>query len=222
VRSWKEQLPTLAEAGYRAIAYDRWGYGKSERRERLAIPFFEPDLADLESLLEQLGILRAAFIGHSDGANISLYFAARHPERVACMVAVAPHIYIEPRMIQGIEGVRQAYEYDAEFQAKFRKVHGANAERVFWGWYEGWTDKRNLNLDMRPVLQQVRCPVLVIQGLEDEHTLPEHARQAVLALNTGAPEPRAELWLAPDVGHMLPQDIPEAFNQRVLAFLSAN
>lgn len=222
VRSWKEQLPVLAEAGYRAIAYDRWGYGKSGRRERLAMPFFEPDLADLERLVDLFGTPTVAFIGHSDGANIALYFAAQHSKKVACMIVVAPHIYVEPKMIQGIEGIRQAYENDAEFQAKFHRVHRANAERVFWGWYEGWTDERNLGFDMRPVLKQIKCPVLVVQGLEDEHTLPDHARQVVLSLNAGAPEPQIKLWLAPGVGHMLPQDIPEAFNQRALAFLSAN
>jgi pimeloyl-ACP methyl ester carboxylesterase len=66
---------------------------------------------------------------------------------------------------------------------------------------------------MQPVLSQLRCPALVIQGLEDEYATPQHARD----IAEGIPE--AELWLVPEVGHMVPRDAPEEFNERLLEFL---
>ena len=67
---------------------------------------------------------------------------------------------------------------------------------------------------MRPELKRIACPVLVVQGCEDEHTEPRHARE------TAANIPGAELWLVDGAAHMLPQDLPEVFNPRLLEFLT--
>jgi len=69
---------------------------------------------------------------------------------------------------------------------------------------------------MRPVLRQIRCPALVIQGLKDEHATPQHAEDIAAAI-TGA-----ELWLAPEVGHMLQRDAARELNKKLLEFLGRN
>ena len=66
---------------------------------------------------------------------------------------------------------------------------------------------------MRPTINQIACPTLIVQGLDDEHATAQHARDIAAAI------PGAELWLVPGAGHMLPQDFPEEFNQRMLKFL---
>jgi len=99
VRSWKGQMLVLAKAGLRVVAYDRWGHGKSDPRLTYAMPFFKEDLADLECLLNELGIPEATLIGHSDGGKIAMYFAAASPQRVTCLVIVAAHIYIETKSL---------------------------------------------------------------------------------------------------------------------------
>ena len=123
-RSAPGRKPSLPwrRAGLRVIAYDRWGYGKSDPRPELGLPTFEADQADLLSLLDELQVERAALVGHSDGGTIALYFAAAHPERVAKLVSVAAHIYVEPKMEPGMQMIRRTYESDADFQ---RKIHRA-------------------------------------------------------------------------------------------------
>jgi pimeloyl-ACP methyl ester carboxylesterase len=213
IQAWKAQLPALAEAGFHTIAFDRWGYGRSDLRQALSVPYFEDDLADLEGLLEELGISKVSLVGHSDGGTIGLYYAVRHPEQVAGLVTVAAHIYVEPKMLPGIQGVRHAYESDPRFSEGLRRVHGHKVEAVFYNWYNGWTQERNLTWDMRPLLGQVTCPTLVVQGLEDEHATPQHARDIAAAI------PKAKLWLVEDARHMLPQERAEEFNGRVIRFL---
>ena len=66
---------------------------------------------------------------------------------------------------------------------------------------------------MRPVSSQISCPTLVIQGLEDGHASPQHARDIADSI------PGADLWLVPGAGHMLPQTHPEEFNLRLRQFL---
>ena len=39
VSAWKEQFDALSQAGWRAIAYDRWGYGRSAPRQQESIPY---------------------------------------------------------------------------------------------------------------------------------------------------------------------------------------
>jgi pimeloyl-ACP methyl ester carboxylesterase len=216
VRSWKEQVPVLAKAGYRVIAYDRWGHGKSDPRSCWGIPYFESDRADLKQLLDESGVERAVLVGHSDGGKIALYFTAAHPERVAGLVLVSAHIYVETRMGTGIEQVLVDFETDTRFRRRFNRVHGEKAESLFRGWYAGWTDPARSEWDMRPVLRKIGCPALVVQGLADEHATPQHARD--IAENIS----RAELWLVPGIGHMLPRDVAEEFNQRLLEFLDRN
>jgi pimeloyl-ACP methyl ester carboxylesterase len=212
--AWEEQIPVFAEAGLRVIAYDRWGYGRSDPRERLAVPYFKDDLDDLLALFEALNIHKASLVGHSDGGTLSLYFAEGHPERVERMIIVAAHIYVEPKMVPGIEELRIALEQEPKFQEGMRRAHGGKWEQVFQNWYTAWVNEATLSWDMRPLLHRITCPVLVVQGLEDEHATPRHAEDLADAI------PTAELWLVEEGLHMLPRDLPETFNQRVLEFLA--
>lgn len=212
-RAWRAQIPALVEAGFRVIAYDRWGYGGSDPRPGLDIPLFQADRQDLLALLDGLGVERAALVGHSDGGTLALYFAADQPRRVTSLVVVAAHIYIEPKMQTGINAVRRAFEADERFHEGLQRVHGENTLAVFDGWFYGWLRPENLSWDLRPVLSRVTCPVLVVQGMEDEHAVPQHAQDLAAAL------PRSSLWLEPGVNHMLPQEKPAAFNRRVVEFL---
>jgi pimeloyl-ACP methyl ester carboxylesterase len=214
VHSWKDQTPVLAESGYRLLVYDRWGHGKSEARARLGMPYFEEDLADLEFLLNHFNFQQAALIGHSDGGKIAMYYTAHHPERVISLLVISTHIYVEPKMGPGIQGVLQNFKDDFRFREKLRRVHGEKFDLLFRAWYQGWVDPGNLSWDMRPTLGQITCPTLVIQGLEDEHASPRQAQDIAAAI------PNAELWLVPGAGHMLPQDFPEVFNPKMLRFLA--
>jgi pimeloyl-ACP methyl ester carboxylesterase len=213
IRAWKANTPILASAGMRVIVYDRWGYGKSDPRPELGQPTFKADQADLLSLLDELQVGQAALVGHSDGGTIAMYFSAAHAGRVTKLVTVAAHIYVEPKMEPGLEMIRLMYENDPGFQRKFTRQHGEKAGQVFKNWYDGWLREENLTWDMRPLLGDIACPTLVIQGEQDEHATPQHARDITAAI------PGAELWLAPGVGHMLPQEAAERFNPRLIKFL---
>jgi pimeloyl-ACP methyl ester carboxylesterase len=77
----------LPKRGYRLIAYDSRGHGASSPG-----PSYEyPELVeDLEAVLAQLGLERAALVGSSMGAATTMAFALEHPERVPALVQVTP------------------------------------------------------------------------------------------------------------------------------------
>jgi pimeloyl-ACP methyl ester carboxylesterase len=220
-RSWKGQIPVLAKAGFRVIAYDRWGYGRSDPRPHSSLgsgghysmPSFDDDQEDLLSLLDRLHVEGAVLIGHSDGGTIALYMAARHPERVTALVTLAAHAYLDEAMVSGIQEVHRQYEVDTGFRTRMARRQGKNAHAVFLGWYEGWLRKENLAWDIRPELSKIVCPALVVQGSQDEHASPQHAADIAAAI------PGAELMMMPGARHMLPRENKDRVNQLICEFL---
>jgi pimeloyl-ACP methyl ester carboxylesterase len=83
---WHLQIvPTLSEH-YRILTYDLRGHGYSDVPQS---GYSADDMAtDLGELLDERGITRAALVGHSFGADVALYFALRHPERVSQVIAI--------------------------------------------------------------------------------------------------------------------------------------
>jgi pimeloyl-ACP methyl ester carboxylesterase len=214
--AWRGQVDPFVESGYRVILYDRWGYGQSDPRPHLNVPGFEDDLADLEGLISTFNLQPVILVGHSDGGSIALYYAAQNPDRVVALVTVAAHIYLETKMEPGILKIKQAFENDIRFRKGLQRAHGDKFESTFYNWFDGWYQPQILEWDLRPQLAKIQCPVLVIQGDEDEHATPQHAIDIADSL------PNAELWLVPGARHMLPQEMAEAFNQKILTFLSVN
>jgi pimeloyl-ACP methyl ester carboxylesterase len=177
------------------------------------MPAFSDDQADLLSLLDDLQIERAALVGHSDGGTIALYSAARHPERVSALATLAAHAYVDERMIEGIQGVYRRYQTDAEFRSRLSRRQGKNVRALISGWGAGWLQKENLSWDIRPELGKIDCPALVVQGSEDEHGTPQHAREIAAAI------PGADLVLLPGAGHMLLRENTDLVNHLLCAFL---
>jgi len=74
--AWEDQMMFLAERGYRCIAHDRRGHGRSGQ------PWGGNDMdtyvADLHELMTQLGVAGATFIGHSTGGGEAARYVARH------------------------------------------------------------------------------------------------------------------------------------------------
>jgi pimeloyl-ACP methyl ester carboxylesterase len=212
-KAWGSQIKSLEEAGCRIIVYDRWGYGSSDMRPSLSIPTFVDDIQDLKEILDRDDGNRVVLIGHSDGGTLALYFAARYPEYVTGLITIAAHIYVEDKMIPGIERIRESFEFDARFRTGLSHLHGDMTEKVFNNWYNGWHNADVLDWDMRKLLPKIQCPTLVVQGLLDEHATSQHARDIADCIDG------AELWLVPGAGHMVPQEVPELYNRRMVEFI---
>jgi pimeloyl-ACP methyl ester carboxylesterase len=129
---------------------------------------------------------------------------------------VAAHIYLERSTMEpSAQAILQAFRKDDGFRKGMHIAHGDNADAVIQCWFDSWHTAAALDWDMRPILNQITCPTLVIQGEKDEYTAPQHA------IDIADNIPDADLCLVEGATHMLPQDQPELFNQRLLRFLMA-
>ena len=80
--SWRHQLPALAAAGYRAIAPDQRGYGRTDRPTHVEDYRIEQLAADICGLLDSLQLQQATFVGHDWGALLLWHMSLKCPERI--------------------------------------------------------------------------------------------------------------------------------------------
>lgn len=215
-RTWRKQLPLLA-ARFRATAYDRPGFGQSQWLDADVWPldYLDRDVDDLAGLLDALGIGQAALVGHSDGATIALLAAARHPQRVAAVLAEAPHVAVEtPRCPDAIAAFVADLAESPDLQASLARNHGPRAAQVVQRWHDRWTDPAFWAWDVSAELAQVRCPVLVVHGGADPYFSAAHA--AMIAERT-----RGDLVVLPGLAHMPHIEAPELFTPLALDFLQS-
>lgn len=109
--SWRHQLPALAAAGFRAIAPDLRGYGRTTVPPDLTDYRLSELIADVHGLLDALGLERATFVGHDWGALILWHMALLAPARIERLVILnIPHIPRSP--IDPIQAMRQRFGDD--------------------------------------------------------------------------------------------------------------
>jgi pimeloyl-ACP methyl ester carboxylesterase len=217
-KDWPEQL--CAAAGYRGLVYSRYGYGRSTPRppeERWTPDFMHVQAQDtLPRLLAALqigaGSRKPWLFGHSDGASIALIHASTYAEAVAGVIAVAPHIMVEDVSIRSIERAGDAYR-TTDLRQRLGRYH-ADPDSAFWGWNDIWLDPAFRTWSIEAMLPHLRCPVLAIQGVDDEY--------GTLAQVTGIRRqvPHAELVVLEDCGHSPHRDRPDALAQAVTDFIS--
>jgi pimeloyl-ACP methyl ester carboxylesterase len=87
--SWRHQIPALAAAGYRVIAPDQRGYGRSDRPSAIEDYDIHHLTDDLLGLLDEAGHERAVFVGHDWGSMVVWQMSLLHPERVAGVVGMS-------------------------------------------------------------------------------------------------------------------------------------
>ena len=87
--SWRHQLPALAKAGYRAVAPDMRGYGKTDKPAAVEDYDIHHVTADLVGILDALGEKQAILIGHDWGAIVTWQAMLLHPQRFTALVAMS-------------------------------------------------------------------------------------------------------------------------------------
>jgi pimeloyl-ACP methyl ester carboxylesterase len=98
---WRNQIQFLVKKGFRAIAPDLRGFGRSDRPEGVAAYSLQNAVSDVVGILDALGIDTADIVGHDWGAAVAWLTATAHPERVDKLVVLSvPHPLVPPTMRQ--------------------------------------------------------------------------------------------------------------------------
>lgn len=142
-RSWRYQLPVLAEAGYQAVAPDLRGYGATEGPCEPSDCTIKNLIEDLRGLVGALGQTQATLVGHDFGAMLAWHAAALYPEtftRVACISVPYPSFVVRDQ--SPLESLAKQAGDDTHYMLYFQEPGTAEAEleadvddtlrRIFW------------------------------------------------------------------------------------------
>ena len=218
IRQWRDFPAKVSSAtGCRALVYDRYGYGASDtlKESKRHVHFMHDEaLRALPEMLKELEIEKPILIGHSDGASIALIHAGGG-HAVKAVVAMAPHVFIEPIGLASIAKTQQTFE-KTDLAARFAKYH-RDARKTFYGWADVWLDPKFVSWDIRDdYLPRIECPVLAIQGEDDEYgTMAQLDDTARLVK-------RCELLKLPGCGHSPFKDQPEKVLSAIRSFIEEN
>lgn len=222
-RVWEHQFPAFTQAGFRVIAYDRRGFGRTTLDPSGPQPGTGAD--DLSALVDHLEIARFHLVGTAAGGFVALDYVLSFPDRLRSLVvansigAVQDEDYLEL-------GRRLRPPAFATMPADFRELspsyRAANPEGTR-RWLE--LERTNRPEGAQPVTQQmknkvtfalletIRVPTLLLTGDADLYSPPAVMRLFTARING------SEGAVVPESGHSAYWEQPEIFNRTVLDFV---
>jgi pimeloyl-ACP methyl ester carboxylesterase len=209
---WRDFPARLASrTGLGALVYSRAGNGFSDvLTEKRSVRYMHDEaLKVLPGILLEESIADSILIGHSDGASIALIRG-----RAKAMVLMAPHVFVEDKGIAAIEQTRRTYE-TTDLRTRIARHH-ANGDETFYGWNDIWLDPAFRAWNIEEYLPKVRCPVLLIQGADDEYGTLEQLDR--IAYGVRGPVERLVL---DNCGHAPHRDRPDATLDAIARFVAA-
>ncbi|HEX7643685.1 MAG TPA: alpha/beta hydrolase [Burkholderiaceae bacterium] len=215
---WRDFPQRLCDAaGMRGLVYSRPGYGNSTPRppEVTWRPDYLHRQADevLPALLRTLALDAKPYwlFGHSDGASIALLHAASHAPAVAGAIVLAPHVFVERISLDGIARTVRNYE-DGGLKANLARYH-KEPDSPFYGWSEAWLSPAFRDWNIEAETGCIRCPLLVIQGEDDEYGTMEQLDRIAAA------QPHCRLLKLAQCGHIPQRDKPDEVIAAALALM---
>jgi pimeloyl-ACP methyl ester carboxylesterase len=235
-RAWDALAPLLAVAGYRAVRYDARGFGESTTED---VEFSHRD--DLRTVMDALGVGRAALVGNSLGGMLAFDTAIESPDRIVAVVGVGAGLGgFDPEsgpdelaIFEEYERIDKAVPFDpaalTEFETKIwvdgpgqptDRVDPAVRDLVYQMNLPlnqvGRTVGRAIRLEppANARLGDLRCPVLAVAGMLDFSEVVQTAQH----LEAKAPQARALIW--PGVAHMIGMEEPRRLASAISDFLA--
>jgi pimeloyl-ACP methyl ester carboxylesterase len=222
-RVWEYQFPALVAAGYRVIAFDRRGWGRTEINSAEAQP--GTAAGDLLGLLDQLGLDRVHIVGTAAGGFVALDFALSYPQRVRSLVVANSIGGVQDADFLDLGRRIRPPQFDAlppefrELGPSYRAGNAAGTER----WVELEKNSRPAGPPAPPqplrnrmtfaMLETIQAPTLLLTGDADLYAPPPVLRLFAARIKG------SEVAIVPEAGHSTYWEQPELFNRTLLNFL---
>lgn len=217
IELWRDFPAKLGEAtNCNVLVYDRQGYGQSDpfaiaERDN---DYMEREADVLNQLIEQSGIKDAILFGHSDGGSIALIAAGKYPSNIRAVITEGAHIFVEEITLNGIREGAEAYR-TTNLKERLGKYHGDKTEAMFWAWAQTWLTDKFRSWNIESFLPNIQCPVMVIQGNNDEYGTVAQVDGIVNQVSGEAVK-----LMIPDIGHTPHKEAREAVLKESSSFIA--
>jgi pimeloyl-ACP methyl ester carboxylesterase len=219
-QNWEHQIPAFTAAGYRFIAYDRRGWGRS-----MAQPGAQPGTAadDLQALMKFLGIDRFHLISTAGGGFVAFDYALSFPQQLRSLTVANSIGGVQDEEYLTLGRRLRPPQFDAlppelrELGPSYRAANPDGERR----WVElehmsrqsGASAQGFRNRMTFALLESIKVPTLLIAGDADLYAPPPLMRMFTARIKG------AESLVIPDVGHTAYWEKPDIFNRAVLDFI---
>ena len=214
---WRDFPAALASAtGCGVFAYSRFGYGDSDpvTLPRPMCYMHDEALEVLTCVLDAAGVRRVVLIGHSDGGSIAtIYAGSRRDPRLAGVVLIAAHFFVEELNIASIRAIKVSYD-QGDLRARLTRHH-RDVDVAFRGWNDAWLDQRFRAFDITGFASRIAVPILALQGEQDPYGTEEQLR--VLERVATAP---LETRLIPEARHAPHVEAEDATLAAIVPFVT--
>jgi pimeloyl-ACP methyl ester carboxylesterase len=223
--SWQYNIPGFVEAGYRVVAFDRRGWGRSTAKPDTG-PQPGTIADDLHALVEHLGIERFHLVGVAGGGFAAYDYVLWHPQRLRSLVIAASGGAITDEELRKLRE-KTALPGFAKWPAEFREVsmgYMATNPEGLKRWLEIHHRSQQNGAPAQPQrstitfekLATIRVPTLLMPGDQDLQCPPWVMRRQLAHIHG------AEFIVLPEAAHSINWEQPEAFNRNVLEFIRAH
>ncbi len=216
ITQWRDFPAGLcARTGCGGLVYARRGHGTSDpvTGPRPVRYLHDEALTVLPQVLEAFEISRPILVGHSDGASIALIYAGSGIGAPLALAIEAPHVFVEDVTVTRLAEVRELYP-QTDLRARLARHHGANVDSLFQNWIEIWLRPEFRAWNIEAYLPGIQCPVLVIQGKDDEYGTERQVEAIAAALNG-----RCETVLLDNCRHSPHIDQRQKVEDRMVQFI---
>jgi pimeloyl-ACP methyl ester carboxylesterase len=223
--SWQFNIPDFVEAGYRVIAFDRRGWGRST-----ANPDTGPQPGtiadDLHALVEYLKLERFHLVAVAGGGFAAYDYVLWRPERLRSLVIAASGGAIVDEELRRLREKTTLPGFSS-WPAEFREVsmgYMATHPEGLRRWLEIHHNSQQKGASVQPQraditfdkLATIQVPTLLMAGDQDLQTPPWVMRRQLACI------PNAKFIVLPEAAHSINWEQPEAFNRHVLDFIAAH
>jgi pimeloyl-ACP methyl ester carboxylesterase len=221
-RVWEYQIPAFVSAGYRFIALDRRGWGRT-----VVEPGAQPTTAadDLLGLLDSLNLERVHVVGTAGGGFSGLDFAISYPQRLRSLVVANSIGGVQDQDFVELGRRIRPPQFDSlppEVRELGPSYRAANAEGM-----QRWVDLEKISRPPGPaapaqplrnrltfaLLETITTPTLLLTGGADMYAPPPVLKLFAARIKG------AESVVVPEAGHSAYWEQPEVFNRAVLEFI---
>ena len=220
---WEHQIPAFTRAGYRFIAYERRGFGRTVADANGPA---SNGADDLLGLIDRLKIDKVHLVGTAAGGFVALDFSVSYPQRVRSLTLLCSQSGIQDPDYQDAikrlapEGFTKMPESFRELSPSYRVANPEGVAR--WSEFESkhrapeaargpaQAPKNRVTL---ATLEGVRIPTLVMAGDADLFAPPALMRRIADRIKG------SQFVVIPDVGHSPWWEAPDTFNRTVLTFI---
>ncbi|WP_031370641.1 alpha/beta fold hydrolase [Lysobacter antibioticus] len=219
VELWRDFPVRLARTtGRQVVAYDRLGFGRSDRHPGHLDGRFVHDEAHgaFTALRNQLKIGRFVAFGHSVGGGMAIGCAASFLEDCTGLITESAQAFVEDRTLQGIRAAQQSFAEPGQLE-RLQKYHGDKAAWVLSAWIDTWLAPSFAGWNLDEALGRIRCPNLVIHGEHDEFGSLLHP-QRIADLTHGPAINR----ILKGCGHVPHREAPETVLELIDSWLDAS